>query len=114
MVKFTAALGKARCFSVQVDESSRIRFEGVLYGYHEDHIAAKGVNSLSRYKLVHKFMPMPHASKKSGCEGWSGKRMRKLEKIPAWQLTKVRRTELIDEARNQGRKVAELYSEVTL
>ena len=89
MVKLTAALGKARCFCVQVDESSRIRFEGVLYGYHEDHIAAKGVNSLSRYKLLHKFMPMPHASKKSGCEGWSCKRMRKFEKIPAWQLTKV-------------------------
>ena len=79
-----------------------------------DHIAVKGVNALSRYKLVHKFIPMPHALKKSGCEGWSGKRMRKLEKIPAWQLTKVRKKELIDESRNQGRKVAELYSEVTL
>ena len=31
--------------------------------------------------------------------------MRKLEKIPAWQLTKVRnKKEVIDEARNKGRK----------
>ena len=29
----------------------------------------------------------------------------KLEKIPAWQLTKVRNEEVIDEARNKGRKI---------
>ena len=27
----------------------------------EDHIAAKGMNSLSHYDLVHKFIPMPQA-----------------------------------------------------
>ena len=32
--------------------------------------------------------------------------MEKLEKIPAWQVTKVRnKKEVIDEARNKGRKV---------
>ena len=32
--------------------------------------------------------------------------MGKMEKIPAWQLTKVRnKREVIDEARNKGRKV---------
>ena len=34
------------------------------------------------------------------------KEWEKLEKIPAWQLTKVRhKKEVIDEARNEGRKV---------
>ena len=37
--------------------------EGVLYRYHEDHIAAKGINSLSHFNLVHKFIPMPQALK---------------------------------------------------
>ena len=46
---------------VEADESTRIRLEGALYRYHEDHIAAKGINSLSHYNLVHKFNPMPQA-----------------------------------------------------
>ena len=69
---------------VDADESVRIRLEGVPLRYHEDHIAAKGVNSLSHCNTVHKFIPIPQ------CEGSSGKRMGKLEKILAWQLTKVR------------------------
>ena len=31
--------------------------------YHEDHFAAKGMNSLSYHNLVHKFIPMPQAMK---------------------------------------------------
>ena len=31
--------------------------------YHEDHIPAKGINSLNHYNLVHKFIPMPQAFK---------------------------------------------------
>ena len=42
----------------------------------------------------------------TGCKGNSGKLIGKLEKIPAWQLTKVRnKKEVIEEARNKGRKV---------
>ena len=42
----------------------------------------------------------------TGCKSSSGKRMGKLEKVPAWQLTKVRnKKEVIEEARNEGRKV---------
>ena len=41
----------------------RIRLEGVPQRYHEDHIAAKGINSLSHVNLVHKFIPMPQALK---------------------------------------------------
>ena len=44
--------------------------------------------------------------KNTGCKGSSGKRRGILEKIPAWQLTIVRnKKEVIDEARNEGRKV---------
>ena len=31
---------------VDADESMRIRLEGVAHRYHEDHIAAQGINSL--------------------------------------------------------------------
>ena len=41
----------------------RIRLEGIPQRYHEDHIAAQGINSLSHYKLFHKFIPMPQALK---------------------------------------------------
>ena len=57
--------------------------------YHEDHIAAKGINSLSHYNLLHKFIPMPQALK-----------------IPAWELTNVRnKKDVKDEARSKGGKV---------
>ena len=46
---------------VDADESMRIRLEGVLHRCHEDHIAAKGINSMNHYNLVHKFTPMPQA-----------------------------------------------------
>ena len=37
----------------------RKRLEGVPHRYHEDRISAKGINSLSRYNLVQKSIPMP-------------------------------------------------------
>ena len=43
----------------------RKRLEGAPHRYHEDHIAAEGINSLSRDNLVHKFIPI--------CKGSSGK-----------------------------------------
>ena len=48
---------------VEADEPVRIRMEGALHRYHEDHIAGKGMNSLSRYNPVHKFIPMPQVMK---------------------------------------------------
>ena len=46
------------------------------------------------------------SNENTGCKGSSRKRMGKLEKIPAWQLTKVRnKNEVISEARNESRKV---------
>ena len=41
----------------------RIRLEGVPSRYHEDHIAANGMNSPSHYNLVHKFIPKLQAMK---------------------------------------------------
>ena len=48
---------------VEAGESVRIRMEGSQSKNHEDHIAGKGVNSLSHYNPVHKFIPMPDAMK---------------------------------------------------
>ena len=48
---------------------------------------------------------MPQA-KKTDAKAAVEKEWGKMEKIPAWQLTKVRnKKEVIDEARNKGRKV---------
>ena len=66
---------------VDADESMRKRLEGVPHRYHEDDISAKGINSLSHYNLVNKFIPMPEAKKKNGCnkQQWrkKGKHLRK-------------------------------------
>ena len=37
--------------------------EGSQSKNHEDHISGKGVNSLSHYNLVHKYISMPEAMK---------------------------------------------------
>ena len=74
--------------------------------HHEDHIAGKGENSLQHYNLVHKFIPMPQAMKIPAAKAAVDKEWEKLEKIPAWDLTKVRsKSEVIDEARTKGAKV---------
>ena len=57
---------------VDADESTRKRMEGSLRKYHEDHIAGKGMNSLSHHNLVHKFVLMPQAMKIPGCKSSSG------------------------------------------
>ena len=91
---------------VEADESMRIRIEGAPRRYDEDHIAGKGMNSLSHYNLVHKFIPMLQAMKIPDAEAAVEKEWEKLEKMPAWQLTKVRnKNEVIAEARNEGKKV---------
>ena len=44
---------------VDADESTRPRPEGAGHKPHQDHITAKGVNSMNHYSLVRKFIPMP-------------------------------------------------------
>ena len=49
---------------------------------------------------------MPQAFKNPDAKAAVEKEFEKLEKIPGWQLTKVRnKKEVIDEARDMGRKV---------
>ena len=89
---------KLACTRLRVGESLPI--------HHEDHISGKGNNSLQHYNLVHKFIPMPQAMKIPAATPAVDKEWEKLEKISAWNLTKVRsKKEVIDEARTKGAKV---------
>ena len=91
---------------LEADESTRLRMGESLPNHHEDHIAGKGDNSLQHYNLVHKFIPMPQAMKILAAKAAVDKEWEKLEKISAWNLTKVRsKKEVIDEARTSGAKV---------
>ena len=88
---------------LEASESTRYRMEESLPNDHEVHIAGKRDNSLQHYNLVHKFIPMPQAMKIPAAKGAVDKERAKLEKIPAWNLTKVRsKKEVIDEARTAG------------
>ena len=58
--------------------------------FHQDHIARNGVNSLQHYNLVHKFIPMPQAMKIPAAKAAVDKEWEKMEKISAWNLTKVK------------------------
>ena len=121
---------------LEANESTRLRLEESWPNHHEDHIAGKGENSLQHYNWVRKFCPMPQAMKIHAAKAAVDKEWEKLEKIPAWNLTKVRsKKQVIDEARTAGvklhfaslmdichlknaelevkRKKVELYSEAT-
>ena len=91
---------------VEASESTRLRMGESVPNRHEDHIAGKGDNSLQHYNLVHKFIPMPQAMKIPAAKAAVDKEWETLEKIPAWDKTKVRnKSEVIDEARTEGAKV---------
>ena len=75
---------------LDASESTRLRMEESLPNHHEEHIAGKGDNSLQHYNLVNKFIPMPQATKIPAAKAEVDKEWEKLEKIPAWDLTKVR------------------------
>ena len=85
---------------LEADETTRLRMGNSEPSNHEDHIAGKGENSLQHYNLVHKCIPMPQALKIPAARAAVDKEWEKLEKISAWNLTKVRsKKEVIDEAR---------------
>ena len=91
---------------LEASESTRLRMEESLPNYHEDHTAGRGDNSLQHYNLVHKFNPMPQAMNIPAAKAAVDKEWEKLDKIPAWDLTKVRsKSEVIDEARTNGAEV---------
>ena len=91
---------------LEADESTRMRMGNSIPHHHEDHIAGKGDNSLQHYNFVHKFIPMPQAMKIPAAKAAVDKEWEKLEKISAWNLTKVRsKKEVIDDARTSGANV---------
>ena len=91
---------------LEASESTRLRMEDSLPNHHEDQNAGKVDNSLQHYNLVLKFIPMPQAMKIPAAKAAVDKEWEKLEKIPAWDLTKVKsKKEVIDEARTKGAKV---------
>ena len=103
--KTNAIKSKLACI-LEASESKRLRVEESLPNYHEDHIAGKGDNSLQHYNLVHKFIPIPQAMKIPAAKAAVDQEWEKLEKIPAWDITKVRsKKEVIDEARTKGAEV---------
>ena len=75
---------------LEANESTRMRMGNSEPHNHEDHIAGKGENSLQHYNLVHKFIPMPQAMKIPAAKAAVDKDWEKLEKISAWNLTKVK------------------------
>ena len=64
--KTSRSIGKSKtkyaCI-VDADESVRLGLEGVPHRFHEDHISAKGINSLCHYNLLHNFILMPAVDK---------------------------------------------------
>ena len=91
---------------LEANESTRMRMGNSAPHNHEDHIAGKGENSLQHYNLVHKFIPMPQAMKIPAAKAAVDKEWEKLEKISAWNLTKVKsKKTVIDEARTSGATV---------
>ena len=75
---------------LEADESTRMFMGNSIPHHHEDYIAGKGENSLQHYNLVHKFIPMPQAMKIPAAKAPVDKEWEKLEKISAWNLTKVK------------------------
>ena len=70
---------------VEAHESTKKRLESTLP------IAEKGFNTRNRKKMVQKFIPMPQAKKIPDAKAAAYKDWEKLEKLPAWNLDKVKR-----------------------
>ena len=59
----------------------RIRLEGTPCRYRDDHIEAKGMNSLNHFNLVHKFIPVHQAMKMPDAKDAVEQEREKLKKI---------------------------------
>ena len=94
---------------MEAHESTRQRLESSLPKDHEDHIAGKGFNSMTHYKLVQKFIPMPQAMKLPDAKAAVDKAWKKLETIPAWQLENVKSKKNIQLAQRDKRKSTLLH-----
>ena len=90
--------------AVLANTRRRPRLDGAGHKPHQDHITEKRDEVSESLKSCSQTHSDASSNENSGCKGSSGKIMRKLEKIPAWQLKKNKK-EVINEARNKGRKV---------
>ena len=91
---------------VQAGESVRIRMEGSRNKNHEDHIAGEGVNSMTHYSLFHKFIPMTQAMKIPDAKAAVEKEWGKTRENTSMAADESQKQKgMIDEARNDGRKV---------
>ena len=77
---------------VEANGSTRIRMEGSQEKNHEDHTAEKRHEFIESLQSCAQNFPAPEAMKNTWCFGSSVGIMGKLEKIPAWQLTKMSET----------------------
>ena len=94
---------------LEASESTRMLMEESLPNYHDDHIAGKGTKFTATLQFGTQIYSdasrnedtcIPTA-KAAVDKGWE-----KLEKIPAWNKTRVRnKSEVIDEARTSGATV---------
>ena len=57
---------------------------------HEDHIAGKGLTSMTHDNQVNKFIPVLQAMKIPDAKAALDREWKKFEAIPAWQLEKVK------------------------
>ena len=83
-------------------------WESVLPNDHEDHIAEKGFNPLRHKKKENEIVPMLQEMKIPDAKAAVDKEWEKLEKLPAWPLTKVnskKKGEVILEAEKEQRTV---------
>ena len=76
---------------LEASESTRLRMRESLPNRHEDHIAGKGDNSFTAAsQFGTQIFLMAEAMKIPAAEAAVDKECEKLEKILAWNLTKVR------------------------
>ena len=87
---------------MEASESTRMRMEESPPKYHEDHIAVKEA-ALQFGTQIYSYAS---SNEEPAAKAAVDKEWEKLDKIPAWDLTKVRsKKQVIDEARTKGRKV---------
>ena len=91
---------------LEASESTRLRMGESLPNHNAEHFAGKGDNSLQHYNLVHKIYSNASSSEDTAAKAAVDKEWEKLEKIPAWNLTKVwNKSEVIGDAGTKGAKV---------
>ena len=95
----------------EAPESLRKRMVSNLPRNHEEHIAARGFNSMKHFNLVHKFIPMPQAMKIPDSTAAFDKEWEKLENLPAWKQDEVKsKKDVILEAKKKEKKKVHLIT----